>query len=167
MPRYLQQLGARGALRASICRAVLDPLTAPLYDEPRTVLSMELTEPTIHFTLLATLARRKESSLADRTSATGLDRGLLGRYLNVMRELLLVDAAAPMFSPARHQHRYRGRDNLMRFWFAYVFPNQGILSSLDDVSPFFDAAIAPHIPEFVSWAFEPGPKWLSQNWILW
>jgi hypothetical protein len=162
MPRYLQQLGARGTLRASICRAVLDPLSAPLYDEPRTVLSMELTEPTIHFTLLATLARRQQSSLADLTSATGLDRGLLGRYLNVMRELFLVDAAAPMFSTAKQRkHRYRVRDNLMRFWFAYVFPNQGILSSLRDVGPFFDAAIAPHIPEFVSCAFEE----VCRDWV--
>lgn len=162
MPRYLHHLGRSGSLRAVVCGELLDPVEAPLFDEPRTVLSMELSDPAIHFTILATLAGHKELALGDLVADSGLDRGVVSRYLRLLEDLYLVESAAPVFSRLGHRrHRYRLRDNLMRFWFAHVFPYQAALNAGQDPGALYDLAIAPRLPELISVAFED----ICREWV--
>jgi AAA+ ATPase superfamily predicted ATPase len=162
MPRYLHQLGRRGSLRSVICADLLDPINGPLFDEPRTVLAMELHDPPVPFTILATLSAHKELGMGDLVNRSGLDRGVVSRYLNILQELYLIERADPIFSRAdNRKHRYRVQDNLMRFWFTFVFPHQAALNATHDTGAFYDQVIADRLPEFVSWSYED----VSREWV--
>src|SRR5579884_288433 len=151
-----------GSLRSIVSSELLDPIHAPLFDEPRTVLAMEISEPTLHFTILATLAAHKELAMGELVEESGLDRGVVSLYLQVLQDLHLVESANPIFSrPGHRRHRYRLRDSLMRFWFTYVFPNQAALNAGHDPGVFYDRVVAPQLSEFVSRAFEE----VCQEWV--
>lgn len=162
LPRYLHQLGRKGSLRSVVCAEILDPVNAPLYDEPRTVLAMELSEPAVYFTILSALAHHKELTFGDLAKESGLDRSVVSRYVAILRELYLVERCDPMFvTPDQRRSRYRVMDSLMKFWFRFVFPHGGTLNAAGDVGAFYDAVVAPELAAFTSWTFEE----ICRDWV--
>lgn len=164
MPRYLATFGARSPLEHLFVKELLDPIGGPLFDEPRTVLEMELSESAIYFSILSALADHRELALGDLIAESGVgNRGTVSRYLSTLQDLHLVRASDPVFAQTGgRQHRYRIADNLVRTWFAFVFPYQASLASGLDAAAFYDRVVRPRLPEHVSWAFED----ICRDWML-
>jgi AAA+ ATPase superfamily predicted ATPase len=155
MPRYLTLLNRSGTVKSLICNLLLNE-NGTLFQEPRTVLEMELTETGVYFSLLEALAKRKEMDWGDLVSESGVDSGTASKYMSVLQDLGIVARTAPAFAPQDRgrRHRYRVRDPLTRFWFRFVFPFQDALSS--DLSPdaHYARNVGPYLAEHVSVAFE-------------
>jgi AAA+ ATPase superfamily predicted ATPase len=152
MPLYLRELG-RDRLETRVCRSVLDP-RGPLFDEPRAILSQELREPRMYFTILEQLSAgdRTLGELAGalRTTASGLTV-----YLETLQELRIVARRVPITAPrtARDGH-YRLLDPFIAFWFRFVFPYQEDLAAGLDPRRHYRAVIAPRLAEHVAPTFE-------------
>ncbi|MGH7776884.1 MAG: ATP-binding protein [Candidatus Dormibacterales bacterium] len=155
MPRYLNLLNRSGSLKSLICSLVLSP-DGTLFQEPRTVLEMELVQTGVYFSLLEGLAKKKEMEWSDLVNESGIDGGNASKYVRVLEDLGIVEITAPAFSPVGNgrRHRYRVKDPLTRFWFRFVFPYQDAMTS--DLSPeaHYARNVEPHLTEHVSVAFE-------------
>ncbi len=161
MPLYLARLGRRGSLRAILCDEVLSPL-APLFDEAREVLTMELTSTAIHFSLLAALAGAPSLEWGDLVERSRVEEPTASRYVRTLEDLHLVRSANPMFAPANaRRRRYRVADPFIRFWFRFVFPFQEDLAAGLPPADHYERNIAPYLAEHAATAFED----LCRSWV--
>lgn len=162
MPLYLSRLGS-GSLRHAVCTNVLDRF-APLWNEGRSLIEQELNEPRVYFALLERLARGPQH-LNELAQHAGVDTSRASKYLSVLVGLRLVARAVSIGSaPDSRDGRWQLTDPFLRFWFRFVFPNQGDLESGLDAGGLFDAVVAGEIadhcaPVFEAWAL----GWLRAN----
>jgi uncharacterized protein len=162
MPRYLNLLGRSGALKALICNLLLNP-NGTLFQEPRTVLEMELSETAIYFSLIEALAKRKAMEWGELVNVSGVDSGNASKYMSVLQDLEIVERIGPAFAPRAQsrRHRYRVKDHLMRFWFRFVFDYQEALSSDLSAEAHYARNVEPYLAEFVSASFED----ICRGWV--
>jgi hypothetical protein len=154
MPLYLRRLGRKGNLKTILCEDVLSPL-APLFNEAREVLTMELTSAATHFSLLSALAGSPSLEWADLVQRSRVEESIASRYVRILEDLHFVEAANPVFAPANaRRRRYRVADPFMRFWFRFVFPFQADLTAGLPPEDHFDRNVAPFLAEHAAAAFE-------------
>jgi len=91
-----------------------------LYEEPEFLLREEFREPRTYKLILKGLALGY-GTLGELVSYTGLERGHLSRYLDVLQRLEIVGYELPYGK--RKRGRYFIKDNFFSFWFRYVYPN--------------------------------------------
>ncbi len=91
-----------------------------LYEEPEFLLREELREPRVYKLILKGLALGYET-LGELVNFTGLDRGNISKYLDVLERLDLIAYELPY--GRRKRGRYYIRDNFFNFWFRFVYPN--------------------------------------------
>jgi len=157
MPMYLARLGA-GPLREAVCREVLDRF-APLREEGRVIVEQELREPRVYFAVLERLARGPQQ-VNEVAQHAGIDTARASKYLSALADLRLVSRSAPIGSgPDSRAGRWQLDDPFLRFWFRFVFPNQGDLDGGVSPAKLFDAVIAPDVahhcaPVFEQWALQ-------------
>jgi hypothetical protein len=166
MPRYLNLFNRPQSLKQLVCDLLLNP-NGTLFQEPRTVLEMELADTGVYFSLLEALAKRKEMEWGDLVNESCVDSGNASKYMSVLQDLGIVERASPAFSPLGkgRRHRYRVKDSLTRFWFRFVFPYQEAITS--DLTPeaHYDRNVEPYLPEHVAVAFEDVCRsWAAQEY---
>lgn len=101
----------------------------PLYGEVDFVLREEFREPRNYFSILRAISFGK-TRLNDIVQETGLDRGLVSKYLSVLRELHVVVKEVPVTKRDVERSRkglYRIQENLFKFWFRFVHPNRNYI----------------------------------------
>ncbi|HIC99770.1 MAG TPA: ATP-binding protein, partial [Piscirickettsiaceae bacterium] len=91
-----------------------------LYEEPEFLLREELREPRVYKLILKGLALGYET-LGELVSFTGLDRGNLSKYLDVLERLDIIGYELPYGRMKRGC--YHIKDNFFNFWFRFVYPN--------------------------------------------
>lgn len=161
MPLYLRRLRRRASLRSVICEEVLSPL-APLFDEAREVLSMELSNVATYFSLLAALSKSPSLEWSDLVQRSHVEESVASRYVRTLEDLRIVEAANPAFAPPNaRRRRYRVADPFVRFWFRFVFPYQPDLSSGFRPEDHYDRNVAPFLAEHVAPAFEE----VCRSWL--
>lgn len=162
MPRYLNLMNRQEPLKNLICHLLLSP-NGTLFQEPRTVLEMELADTGVYFSLLEALAKHKEMEWSLLVSESGVDSGNASKYVRVLLDLDIVERTAAAFTAKGkgRGHRYRVRDPLIRFWFHFVFPYQEAITA--DLSPeaHYARNVAPHLTEHVSVSFED----ICRSWV--
>lgn len=161
MPLYLRRLGRRRSLKTVLCEEVLSPL-APLFDEAREVLTMELTSTATHFSLLAALAGSPSLDWTDLIQRSRVEESTASRYVRILEDLHIVRSANPVFAPANaRRRRYRVADPFVRFWFRFVFPYQADLSAGLHPEDHYERNIAPFLAEHAAVAFED----ICREWV--
>ena len=80
--------------------------------------------------------------------------GLLSKQLKPLLEIELIKKVAPInkLNDAK-KSKYEINDNLLRFYFKYVLPNQ-YLFDYKDTSMLYDEEIAPTLTTYISYRFE-------------
>lgn len=151
VPVYVEAL-TEGPLIEQISECVLDPM-GRLYDEPRFVLSGEVSDTTTFFSILQVIAagERRQTQIA---SKLGLSTSYLSSYLRMLLDLEVLEKRVPVTANPQRSRRslYFIGDHFFDFWFRYVYPYQSELESgrptiaRDDITQSFDV--------FVSRAFE-------------
>lgn len=127
-PAYLLQFSEEMSLIENIRERVLRR-DAFLYNEVEFVLREELKEPRKYFTILKEIAFGK-SKLNDISQATGIERGILSRYLSILEDLRVIRRSVPVTEKHPHKSRkgiYEIEDNFFKFWFEFVFPNRSYI----------------------------------------
>ncbi|MCK4613494.1 MAG: ATP-binding protein [Thermoplasmata archaeon] len=96
----------------------------PLYSEPLSLLREELREPRSYLQLLRYIASgiTRQGKLQQ---LTGLDKGNVSRYLDILGSLGYVERVIPI--GRKRGGQYRIKDPFFNFWFRYVYPNYSYL----------------------------------------
>ncbi|MEE3487696.1 MAG: ATP-binding protein [Bulleidia sp.] len=96
--------------------------------------------------------RKKYSDI--NTALGGNDSGLLDKQLKNLLNMETIQKEFPINKPnGRQKQFYSISDNLMRFYFAYVFGNSSSLSFLGP-EMYYKEKISPSVLEFISRRFE-------------
>ena len=89
-----------------------------------------------------------QSRLLGRSSSYAADR------LAVLENMGVIKKTAPINDPGnKKKARYEISDNLIRFYFAYIFPNKSAIQVLGG-DAFFDSYIRKSLDTFISYRFE-------------
>jgi len=128
VPVYIEAL-TEGPLLEQITDCVLDPM-GRLYDEPRFVLSGEISETSTFFSILQVIAagQRRQSQIAGKL---GLSTSYLSSYIRMLLDLEVLEKRIPITANPQRSRRslYYIGDHFFDFWFRYVYPYQGELES--------------------------------------
>jgi AAA+ ATPase superfamily predicted ATPase len=151
-PAYLQAIHPENTLETNIIETILER-GAPLYDEVRFILQQELREPRNYFAVLQAIASGNTRQ-NEIKQATGLES--VTPYLETLQQLHLIERTVPVTDTQPHKSRrgiYRLKDNYLRFWFRFVFPNGSQLER-GAAKAVFKTAIRPEMDHFSSIVFE-------------
>lgn len=99
-----------------------------IHQDVRFVLMEELEEPRYYFSILEAIATGNVT-LGNITNYTGLERSLVGKYLNVLIDLELIKRDIPVTaSPKTRKGIYGFQDNIFSFWFGFIYPYEDLIN---------------------------------------
>jgi len=94
-----------------------------LLREPEFILREEVTEPRFFFSILHAISIGRTTS-GGIVNQTGLDKGVVGKYLSVLIDLDLIRKDLPITASWKSRKGiYSIKDNLFNFWFRFIYPN--------------------------------------------
>ena len=130
VPKYIESLREEKDIYSAIKKYVLNP-SSYLYDEPHFLLQQEVTEIGSYFSLIKTIAagNSKVSAIA---TALELPQTRLTKYLKTLIDLDILEREVPITEENPDKSKkglYRIKDNFIKFWFAFIYPNLSFLES--------------------------------------
>ena len=157
-PAYLVEYDRHKDLWGNIREKILSPQRS-LFRDPEFVLRQEVREPRSYFSILESIAKGN-TRLGHIINDTGLDKGVVAKYLGVLIDLHLVQREVPVTEKAPAKSRkgiYRLSDHFFRFWFRFVYPHmQAIEEGRQDW--LMDQILRPRLDEFVGPVFEEAAR---------
>ena len=102
-----------------------------LYDEPHFLLQREVSEVGSYFSIIKTIAAGNQK-LSRIASSLELKQTGLTKYLNTLINLDILEREVPVTEDNPEKSKrglYRIRDNFMKFWFRFIFPNLNYIES--------------------------------------
>ena len=153
-PYYLQALDRSRSLAENVQTHVLSE-HGVLHNEPEFLLRTEfgIREPQTYYTILRAIATGKRAA-NEIAGFAGVDSNALGTYLSKLRRLRLVERDIPVTADpnSTRKSRYRLKEPLFRFWFRYVYGQQGELVQLGANA--FEQAVMPTFTDYMGTMFE-------------
>ena len=130
VPKYIESFGIEKDIYSAIERYILNR-SGYLYDEPYYLLQQEVSEVGSYFSILKTIAagncKLSAISAVLETKATGLTK-----YLKTLIDLDILEREVPATedNPDKSKKgQYKIKDNYLRFWFAFIYPNRSFIES--------------------------------------
>ena len=130
VPKYIGVFAAEEDIFEAIDKHVLSK-TSYLYDEPNFLLQQEVSEIGSYFSIIKASAagNSKLSAIAAvlETKATSVSK-----YLKTLIDLDILEREVPVTEDNPEKCKkglYKIKDNYLRFWFAFVYPNKSFLES--------------------------------------
>jgi AAA+ ATPase superfamily predicted ATPase len=153
-PYYLQALEPSQSLAENIQSQILSE-HGVLHNEPEFLLRTEfgIREPQTYYTILRAIATGNRAA-NEIANFAGVDSNALGSYLSKLRRLRLVKRDIPVTANpnATRKSRYRLNEPLFRFWFRYVYGQQGKLVQLGDDT--YEQLVKPTFTDYMGTMFE-------------
>lgn len=95
-----------------------------LYDEAEVLLRAEFREPK-NYKLIFKAIALGQTTLGEICSFTGLDKSMVSKYLDVLKNLYIIKEEKPVTASQKFKRRlYMLADPYFNFWFRYVYPNK-------------------------------------------
>ncbi|MFV0636999.1 ATP-binding protein [Mitsuokella sp. WILCCON 0060] len=128
VPKYIEMFAKDEELAKAVQESILTP-SSFLFDEPTFLLQKEVSDIGSYFSILRVIAagNHKLSKIAAMLQQKQTN---LPRYLNVLidLDLLVRDVPVTENNPAKSKKGiYQIRDNFIRFWFQFIYPNRSYL----------------------------------------
>jgi AAA+ ATPase superfamily predicted ATPase len=152
VPHYLALCNPEKDLRGNIIDLLLTE-TGALVNEPEFLLRSEFERPQTYAAILAAIADGCDSAgtIADRIKAKTSD---ISPYTSRLIRLDLVTSEKSLDADEKGRNRrLRLNDQLLAFWYRFLPPYLGAISS-GHGEKLFDSVIADELPEFMGGAFE-------------
>jgi len=132
MPAYLEMAAKHRSPIEAVRKLILNPASV-LYEEVPLILGQELRGPAKYMSIMEAIARglTKPSQIK---AATRISSASLPGYLAQLESMGLVtrDVPATEKSPEKTKRSiYVLRDNLVRFWYRFLFPNRYMIEEGD------------------------------------
>ncbi len=152
IPEYIIKLDENKTLNQNILSIIKKG--SPLYREVEFTLREELMEPHHYFSILKALSFGK-NTINEIVLSTGLNKGLISKYISVLEHLFLVQRIAPITENAEKTRKgaYFISDIFFRFWFRFCFPSRSLLEEGKE-ELLMKRDILPYFSEFMGLIFE-------------
>ena len=153
-PAYLAQFDPKKNLAANVEQACLQ-VDSYLFEEVRFLLIEEMRDPRNYFSIIKAIAFgcTKANEIVQHT---GLDRGMVMKYLDVLRGLRVLEREVPVTDEQPSKSRkgiYLITDHFFRFWFRFVMPNRSYVE--EGASKYvLKKKILPFLDQFLGLTFE-------------
>lgn len=132
MPAYLDMASRYKSAVEAARRLILDPASV-LYEEVPLILGQELREPANYMSIMESIARGLNRP-AQIKSATGISSASLPGYLAQLQAMGLLERDVPAIEKGPEKTKksiYVIKDNLVRFWYRFLFPNKYLIEDGD------------------------------------
>lgn len=152
IPEYILKLDQQKSVEENILSLIKKG--SPLYREVEFTIREELIEPHHYFSILKAISFGK-NTMNEIVLSTGLEKGIVSKYLSILEHLLLVKRNAPLTENLEKSRRgiYVLSDAFFRFWFRFCFPLRSLLEEGKEET-LLKREILPNFPKFTSTAFE-------------
>ena len=154
VPKYMEFFSDTQPLYDQIKENILSK-NGFLYEEPNFLLTDEVQVPTNYFSIIKVIADGNHK-LGTIAGILGLETSALTPYLKTLSELGFIEKQVPVTEKNSEKTRkglYFISDNLLRFWFRYVYPYKGELE-LDNTQISLDELDKDFKEKFVAFAYE-------------
>ncbi|NJE26817.1 ATP-binding protein [Thermococcus sp. MV5] len=126
-PAYLLEFDDRKSIEENLLNYFRND--SFLYQDALFILREELDEPRNYFAIMEAIAKGR-SSLGEIMNETGLNRGIIGKYLSVLIDLDFIKREVPVTASWKSRKgRYYIKDPYFAFWFRYVQPNVDLIET--------------------------------------
>lgn len=130
VPKYIELFSECDDIYSAIRQNVLNT-SGYLYDEPNFLLQQEVSEIGSYFSLIKAIAAGN-SKLSEIATFLETKTTNLTKYLKTLIDLDILEREVPVTEDNPEKSKrglYRIRDNYIKFWFAFVYPNMSFLES--------------------------------------
>ncbi len=152
-PYINELLLPNASLKENIVNTILNPSSA-VYIYADNLLLSDLAVGSNMERIFHAIANGKKKYTEIQSMLSMSANGNLSKQMNILIDMELVSKVAPINrSDDKKKLRYEITDNLLRFFYAYVYANKSALQMLGP-DAFYDEYIAPSIVTFISHRFE-------------
>ena len=130
VPKYIELFSESKDIYSAIHKCVLNR-SGYLYDEPHFLLQQEVSEVGSYFSIIKAIAAGN-SKLSAISSILEIKSTSLTKYLKTLIDLDILEREVPITeeNPGKSKKGlYKIKDNYLRFWFAFVYPNMSFIES--------------------------------------
>ena len=130
VPKYIEVFSESKDIYRAIQRNVLNR-SGYLYDEPHFLLQQEVSEIGSYFSVIKAIAAGNHK-LSAISSALEIKATSLTKYLKILIDLDILEREVPITEDNPEKSKrglYKIKDNYIRFWFAFVYPNMSFIES--------------------------------------
>ena len=130
VPKYIELFRENEDIYSAINTCVLNR-SGYLYEEPYFLLQQEVNEIGSYFSIIRAIAAGN-SKLSAIASMLEIKATSLTKYLKTLIDLDVIEREVPVTenNPQRSKKGlYKIKDNYLRFWFAFVYPNKSFIES--------------------------------------
>ena len=130
VPKYIEVFSESKDIYRAIQRNVLNR-SGYLYDEPHFLLQQEVSEIGSYFSIIKAIAAGNHK-LSAISSALEIKATSLTKYLKILIDLDILEREVPVTEDNPEKSKrglYKIKDNYIRFWFAFVYPNMSFIES--------------------------------------
>ena len=130
VPKYIELFSETEDIYSAIQKNVLNR-SGYLYDEPHFLLQQEVSEVGSYFSIIRAIAM-VNSKLSAIASVLEVPATSLTKYLKTLIDLDILEREVPITEENPEKSKkglYKIKDNYIRFWFAFVYPNMSFIES--------------------------------------
>lgn len=130
VPKYIELLSEGEDIYHTIETCVLNR-SGYLYDEPHFLLQQEVSEIGSYFSIIKAIAAGN-SKLSAISTVLEIKSTSLTKYLKTLIDLDILEREVPVTEDNPEKSKkglYKIKDNYIRFWFAFVYPNMSFIES--------------------------------------
>lgn len=130
VPKYIELFSDSKDIYSAIQKCVLNR-SGYLYDEPHFLLQQEVSEVGSYFSIIKAIAAGN-SKLSAISSVLEIKSTSLTKYLKTLIDLDILEREVPITEENPEKSKkglYKIKDNYLRFWFAFVYPNMSFIES--------------------------------------
>ena len=130
VPKYIELFSQSRDIYSAIESCILNR-SGYLYDEPHFLLQQEVSEVGSYFSIIKAIAagNTKLSAIAGVLEVKSTS---LTKYLKTLIDLDILEREVPVTEENPEKSKkglYKIKDNYLRFWFAFVYPNMSFIES--------------------------------------
>ena len=127
VPEYLNKINPSKSVKINIVDLFLTP-SGHFFEEPSNLIKQELREPSTYNVIIEAIASGS-SRLNEIATKCKIESNKCAKYLSSLISLGLVAREYPYGEKLSRRSIYRLEDNMFRFWYRFVFPNQSAIQS--------------------------------------
>lgn len=130
VPKYIELFSESKDIYSAIQKCVLNR-SGYLYDEPHFLLQQEVSEVGSYFSIIKAIAAGN-CKLSAISSILEIKSTSLTKYLKTLIDLDILEREVPITEENPEKSKkglYKIKDNYLRFWFAFVYPNMSFIES--------------------------------------
>lgn len=130
VPKYIELFSENHDIYQSVQSCILNR-SGYLYDEPYFLLQQEVTEIGSYFSIIKAIAAGN-SKLSAISAMLEIKATSLTKYLKTLIDLDILEREVPVTEENPDKSKkglYKIKDNYIRFWFAFIYPNRSFIES--------------------------------------